>query len=117
LGTSLFDLISLVGSASLDELRARSPVDDGTLANTVATMVRSGDVILSVTPNYHEHPVLQEVVALLGTPARGEFREAATMKEADLNVAIHRLLADEKVAASVTASPTAAFFKRRLSAS
>jgi hypothetical protein len=115
LGTSLSDLISLAGSASLDELRARSSVDDRTLANAVATMVTSGDVVLSVTPSYHDHPELQEVVALLGTPANDQFREAAAMNETDLNVAIYRMLMDAKVAASVTASPTAAFFKRRLS--
>jgi hypothetical protein len=117
LGTSLFDLISLSGSASLDELRARSPVDDNTLANAVATMVTSGDVVLSLTPGSHSGSVLLSVTGLLGQPANGEFRQAATMNDAALNGAIHDLLADENVAASVTASPTTAFFKRRLSAS
>ena len=47
---TLFSLISRAGNASLDELRARSPVDEAVLARDLATMLDEGVVALSCEP-------------------------------------------------------------------
>jgi hypothetical protein len=118
MSASLFDLISLTGSASLDELRARSSVDDLTLANTVANMVVSGAVALSVTPEFKTGlapqggPNAPEVVIyLLGKSTDGEFRNAPTMKIDDLKHAIQLVLQNEGAAELITASPTSRGFR------
>ena len=112
LSSSLFDLISLAGNASLDELRARSSVDDVTLANTVASMVASGTVALSIKPETKVDQAFQGVIHLFGKPTGGELKEAASMDRDALKVAIKTVLENENAAASITATPTSKGFKR-----
>lgn len=115
MSSSLFDLISLAGSASLDELRARSSVDDVTLANTVASMVASGTVALSIKPELKADPAFQGVVVhLFGKPTGGELKEAGAMNRDALKAAIQTALQNEDTAAFITATPTSKGFKRSL---
>ena|SRR5579863_9455402 len=47
---ALFSLIARAGKASLDELRARAPVDENALVRDLATMLDEGVVVLSCDP-------------------------------------------------------------------
>jgi hypothetical protein len=49
---SLFKLISTAGAASLDELRARSPVDGSVLTRDIVQMLSEGVVALSLDPDF-----------------------------------------------------------------
>jgi hypothetical protein len=115
LSASLFDLMSLAGSASLDELRARSSVDNITLANTVATMVASGRVTLSINPEFntdHEPAdnIRKDMIRSLGE-ATGEFRRVSIIDRDVLKEAIQGVLETNGTAAFVTVIPTSRGFK------
>ncbi len=101
MSASLFDLISLAGSASLDELRARSSVDDITLANTLASMVALGLVTLSVDPQHRRHAVIKR----LGEET-GELEKRPFVDRDALRAAIQAVLESTDAAVFVTASPT-----------
>jgi hypothetical protein len=105
--SDLFSLISLAGSASLDELRARSSIDPRELARELATMLRDGTVALSPTPGVPGGPNLQGLISSL---------EKSTLEtqEDGFVEALRAALADDNDAAAITVSPTSRGFKRSL---
>jgi hypothetical protein len=98
-----------------------SSVDDLTLANTVANMVVSGAVTLSVPREFKRSSAPQtgpntpeSVTYLLGKSTNGEFKNAPAMKMDDLKHAIQSVLQNEGAAALITASPTSKGFRHSL---
>jgi hypothetical protein len=59
---ALFSLIARAGNASLDELRARTPVDESVLTRDLATMLDEGVVALSCEPgpSKEDQNIIQE---------------------------------------------------------
>lgn len=124
---SLFRLISTAGAASLDELRARSPVDESVLTRDIVTMVGEGVVALSRNPEMSE--VSQaELVDLDLDPEARDLLNRITKAEATsqsrliggeenmqnmkkLTRAIRAVLDNPQTADSVMISPTSWGFK------
>lgn len=121
LNSDLFGLISLAGSASLDELRARSSVDSTALAHELAVMLRDGTVALSLTANVKQEetpaqqdPNFQKLMSLIRDPNSPELAELVRNHEDFLVTAIQAALNDDNTAASITVSPTSRGFRRSL---
>jgi len=110
MSSSLFELISRAGSASLDELRARSSVDDTTLANTVGSMVASGAVTLTAIPG-HETPEAKQFISEI-VAEKGQNSATGTVTIRDhLIGAVKTALHSADLAQSISATVTAKGFK------
>lgn len=118
---SLFALISRAGRMSLDELRARSPVEPTALAREIVSMIRDGVVALSpnseVSQEETSPPILEPADITI-------FREIQNLDEASQRSFIAKednydrvikvltaALADDQAAYSVMVSPTSRGFK------
>jgi hypothetical protein len=121
MNSDLFGLISLAGSASLDELRARSSVGSTALARELAVMLRDGTVALSRTANVEQEetpaqqdPNFQKLMSLIRDPGGPELAELVRNQEDLFVMAIQAALNDNNTAASITVSPTSRGFRRSL---
>jgi len=120
--TSLFGLISLAGNASLGELRARSSVDDSNLAHQLADLVRDGSVELTaIEPGAVLEGItgdpdsgVIEFIKGINQPLRGPVVFSAAGLEDSRTKAIQTALGDDVFSTSITVSPTASGFRRRL---
>ena len=125
--SSLFGLISLAGSASLGELRARSSGDARSLAQQLAGLLRDGSVALTASEDFtlkdrladrdqkaDRDPNFYEVMGLIQAPTSGALNELVRTHEDVFTKAIQTALSDDAFATSITVSPTSRGFRRRL---
>jgi hypothetical protein len=122
MNTSLFNLISKAGSASLGELNARSSFAPDVLAREIAKMLRDGVVVLSKPenlPSWVSAATLEEsarqntaftiVMELLDNP--GKLVEFAQSNTGQFVEGIEFALKDERAAESINVNPTSKGFR------
>lgn len=120
---SLLNLISKVGTASLDELRARGPTDETALARDVAAMVGEGLVALSPNPDLpfanivnalNLEPADRDLISRLIETDEVDQSRLSTGREDHLIKAITAILRSPEGAYSVMISLTSRGFRRAL---
>ena len=125
MSSDLFGLISLAGSASLDELRVRSSVEPTALARELAAMLREGTVMLSRNANFAQtdgpaqhDPNYQKLLAVMpGEPNSSQDPSSSLLiqlarSEVDtVSEGIKAALNDHGAALSIMVSPTSRGFK------
>ena len=118
---SLFNLITRAGRVSLDELRARSSVEQSALAREIVTMMQEGVLALSHNPDASvDRGTIAETDSetqdfLINIEGTDEARQRLLLNDESsktkLTNALNWALADEEAAYSLMVSPTSWGFK------
>ncbi len=115
MSSSLFGLISLAGSASLGELRARGSTDAVTMAHEIVEMLRRGAVQLSenadFSPSLDAKAVLNGVIQEANQIKNGTGSTTQESQISSLVAKLESVMNNEETAQSIIVDPTSRGFR------